>query len=1448
MNANSRVIGSGGGGGGGCFAGSTLVSVPNGQTRIDEIREGTEVLSFDDKGKIAACKVLKVHKHEQEEVTRYNLWGGEFVDATPNHWVLNQFNAFVEIGTLGPDDCLVDVCNHLRPIVSKKPLGKSTVYNLTVEGRHTFIANNVRVHNAGLGLRIAGSGGLGSVKSSKGGGGSANTPPREAKVAKDNTVSRQYAYVYDLISEGEIEGLVNRGASIFLNETQLQSENPDGTRGLGNFGDAEVHIRNGTQVQSRIPLSIGSETEVGVGTELKKGVHIVRAISDSEVDRVRVTISVPVLQRQNKKNGDVSGTSVRHQFFVRYANGSRVKVADDTIKGRSGDLYQRDIEFELDRPNPNDIVEVSVLRITNDENPNTPELQNASFWASFTQIKTAGTRYPNSAIIATRVDAEQFSSIPRRKYHIKGVKVRTPRGATVDQDTGRVIYPENFFWDGTFSAATWCADPAWILWDLLTNTRYGFGDHILTPQEKANFTGNASRLSKFDFFAASKYNNELVPDGLGGLEPRFLCNASIQSPSGAFETINNLLSVMRCQGYWSAGSLAISQDRPSDPVFLFSQANIVGDFNYTGSSLKQRSTVVGVSYLDIPSQDVRYEYIEDQEGISKYGVVRKDVEAFGCTSRGQAARLGRWILHTEKFERDVVGFTCSIEAGIVVRPGDVILISDQVKTGERFSGLIKAINGNTFTVDTISTDLAYGSGSLLHVVLPDGSTESRAIISGGLYVDALYISDSPGRYIISDQLTVEQAYTIQPFVNSAWLLESTGLSGTEYVAAGYVFYSEGNQALYIDNIRSGSDVRPATWRVISVEEEDGVLYNVKALSYNPSKYANIESDEPLERFDVTNLNEPPGAVQNLRVLPVTIESGEKVKEVVSDINGRRSVKISVAWQSVRQAIIYEVSYRHEDENFTTLSTQSNLIDIPDAKRGLYEIRVTPIKGLLRGPEAAITYEVVGSSRKLPQNIQSLSFERLSDLNGVLRWPALTDPSVINGGKVLVRYDPRLTEDAYVVKEYLIDSYVDGTSAATWENSDPIADPLPSSQNSLVIPTIPGTYFVKTEAENLDDLPVLRSDLAASVEVTRFDVDVNSLPLGNIAKEEDKIIPKGLDGIGFHLGYAENLFFNTYTIDPPAPQKKYSDAASDAFTYAGHDYSAPTTLALMVATELYVDMDFAEGNYYNYDGKGEYVLGGNNAITSFLLGRLVVPANDHLQDAGLVNSEGPSDTDFDMFVTHKYLSTTGRRREVKFDSSSGLFNTRLGFFDGDSVNDRTSLRNYLRGSKGYAGIDTLTEFNDWVEFTRGFSASTVVQTKIELATEDQDSTLSVSELTAEVGYLERAENGKGTIGRQGNPFFDIVEFKHVFVEDPRVVVTTSAALAGNERLEVFHVTEKLFIARAYEDIDMYVDAGYISESILSFNLDVYAWVREAPIERELNYGYTATGFGKGRVTQ
>jgi predicted phage tail protein len=1391
MSIKPRIIdsGGGGGGGGGCFTGETLVCVPGGQRRIDEIKEGDQVISFDDKGLTQSAKVLAVHRHENEQVVRYTLWGGEYLDATPNHWVLNQYNAFVEVGSLGPDDCLIDVCNHLRPIVARDSLGKATVYNLTVEGQHTFIANNVRVHNAGLGLRVAGSGGGGGGRSSrgKGGGGSSSSSGggggggglRKQVTAADNTFSTQHAYVYDLISEGEIEGFVNGAASIFLDNTRLQAQNADGTKGLANFGDVEVHLRRGTQIQDKIPLSVGSEEVLPVGRQMKYNTSVIETISDSEVDRVRVTVNVPSLQVQNKTTGDVSGTTVIYQVGVRYGTGTRTEVARETISGRSGDLYQRSTEFDLNRPNEDDTVEVSLRRLTTDAGPNNPHLQNDTIWSTFTQIKTAATRYANSAVVATRVNAEQFQAIPERKYHIKGIKVRIPNGATVDSDTGRVIYPDDFFWDGTFSAATWCSDPAWVLWDVLTSTRYGFGDHVLTAAEKANFTGNASRLSKYDFFAASKYNNELIPNGFGGFEPRFSCNVSIQAGEEAFTLINNLLSTMRCRGYWSAGSLAISQDRPSDPVFLFSQANVIGDFNYTGSSLKQRSTVVGVSYLDIDAQDLRYEYVEDQEGIAKYGVVRRDVEAFGCTSQGQAARLGRWILYTEKFERDVVGFTCAIDAGIVVRPGDIIQIADRAVSGERLSGRITAVDGNTFTVDSATGNfLSFGAGSLLSVILPDGSTEARAVVSGGIYVDDLYIEES---YYAINQLTVEQAYSTQPLVNSIWLLEKTGLSGVQYVEPGYVLYSEDNQVLYVENSRTASDVQPTTWKVVSIEEEDDVNYNVTALSHNPSKYANVETNEPLATFDVTNLNEPPGQVQNLRVLKVALASGETVQEVITSVNGRMSVKIAIAWQAAKDALLYEVAYRHDDDNVTVQRIQGTTLDIPDVKRGNYVIFVTPLRGILRGPTSQITYEVVGASRKNPDNVTGLKFTRTTDLTGILSWDKVKDPSIIGGGKILVNYDSR-------------------TSGATWESSNPIFEPVSGDQNSVTIPLSPGTYFVKAETENLDDLPALRSATAAEVVVDESGVQTTGA-LGATVEESDNFtLP--LDDIvsTFTYGYPENLFLSSYTIDPPAPKKRYADTDSKALRYVEVDPANNTTYTdeesahLMVATELYVAMDYAVGNYYNYDGTGEYVLKGIGFAVSEL---------DHLDGVGIILS---TDKVFDLFLRHKLTTTPGKRSGL-FDNASGLFNQRRGLFDGGSAIDVTSCRNYIRNTFGNAtGLGA--RFSEWREFTRTVSVGTAFQTKIVLSTGDADSTLSVEQLKLEALMPEEIQRGTGTSGTA-------VTFDNPFGSGTPTVVVQADDLGTDGKVVLTSVSITGFTATL---------TGATSTG----------------------FSYTATGFGKGRT--
>jgi hypothetical protein len=394
-----RIVGAGGGGGGGCFLGHTPVSTPSGARRIDELKEGDLVLSFDDQGTLHTAQVLKVHVHENERVIRYTLWGGEHLDATPNHWVLNQFNAFVEIDSLGPDDCLVDGNDHLRPIVSKTEIGTGTVYNLTVEGHHTFIANSIRVHNAGLGLGITGAGGGGGGGGKGGGGGTTRTPTEAA----DSLNSTQYANLIDLISEGEIEGLKNGHKSIYINNTPLQ--NPDNSY---NFQNVTVYTRNGTQNQTYIPLSTQVEDEKAVNTTVQQATPIIRTITDINVDAVNVTVSFPALQ-QFTDQGDINGTSVQLRIAVQYNGGGYTTVIDDTVSGRTGDEYQRDYLVNLSGTFP---VDIRVTRVTADST--SAKLVNAFSWQSYTEIIFAKLRYPNSALVGMRVDAEQFYNIPSR--------------------------------------------------------------------------------------------------------------------------------------------------------------------------------------------------------------------------------------------------------------------------------------------------------------------------------------------------------------------------------------------------------------------------------------------------------------------------------------------------------------------------------------------------------------------------------------------------------------------------------------------------------------------------------------------------------------------------------------------------------------------------------------------------------------------------------------------------------------------------------------------------------------------------------------------------------------------------------------------------------------------------------------------------------------------------
>ncbi|NDG47485.1 MAG: hypothetical protein EBY30_00085 [Rhodospirillales bacterium] len=773
-----------------------------------------------------------------------------------------------------------------------------------------------RIYGAG------GGGGGGGGKGGDGGGGGGRTPTE----ASDNLNSTQYAKVVDLISEGEIQGLKDGAKSIFLDNTPLQ--NADGSY---NFQNVTVETRNGTQNQTFIPLAADIEDEKPVGVQVQQATPIVRSITDSNVNAARVSITVPQLQRFTNE-GDIEGASVRLQIAVQYNGGGYTTAIDDTISGRSADSYQRDYLVSLTGAKP---VDIKITRITDDSGSS--KLLNAFSWSSYTEITYAKLRYPNSALVALRVDAEQFSSIPSRSYLVRGIKVQIPSNATVDLTTGRLIY--SGIWSGSFGAAQWTTDPAWCLWDLLTSTRYGFGDHI-----------QAAQLDKWAFYAASQYASELVPNGFGSTEPRFSCNINIQTAEEAYKLINDMCSVFRVMPYWSTGALTVSQDRPADSAYLFTLANVTEEgFSYQGSSRKSRPTVAVVSYLDLNSRDIAYEVVEDQEAIAKFGVVTTQISAFACTSRGQASRIGEWLLYSEHYESEVISFTASIDAGVVVRPGQIIEVSDPTRAGNRRGGRISAATTTSVTVDD-ATGLTVAATATLSVILPTGVVESRGISS-----------------ITGNEISLATPLSTAPNANSVWIFQT-------------------------------SNIQASTWRVLTVSEQEGAQYGITALAYNAGKYDYIERGALLQQRDITDLNVIPEAPTNLRAT-----------ETLYELNGRALSKLIISWQSVVGVNQYRVRWRPQNGNWTTTTQARPDYEILDTTAGVYEIQVYSLNAGLRQSvtPASLTVQAFGKTAP-PVAVAGLSLIPIDGASAILSWDRSTELDVLLGGKVLIRHNVALS--------------------------------------------------------------------------------------------------------------------------------------------------------------------------------------------------------------------------------------------------------------------------------------------------------------------------------------------------------------------------------------------------------------------------------------------------------
>jgi len=827
------------------------------------------------------------------------------------------------------------------------------------------------------------------------------SPPQPTR-EPDTLHSRQFATFLDLVSEGEIEGFAtaskegrtkgttayNNAAlkDVFLNDTPVLRSTADSTDPQTvdfNFQDVKFTPRFGTGDQTKIPGIESSVSTTSVGVEVTASTPVTRQITNTNVDAVKVSITFPQLQKATD-NGDLLGSSVQLKIAVQYNSGGFTDLITDTIRGRSGDAYQKDYRVNITGSFP---VDIRVSRVTADSTDT--NLRDAFQWTSFGEIIDDASTYLNSAYSSIRLDSMQFSSIPARKFRIRGIKVRIPgAGAsssgtpTVDSNTGRIIYPDGYIFNGVMGAAVWTSCPAMVLLDLLTTSRYGFGDHITD-----------SSLDLFSFVNASKFANTLVDDGAGGQEARFSCNVNIQSPKEAFELINDLAGVMRCMPIWSAGTITITQDKPTDPSYLFNLSNVTSEgFSYSGSSLKTRHSVVSVSYFNMDSQEVDFEVVEDATAISKIGTVVKQVKAFACTSRGQARRLGKAILFAEQNESEVVAFNSSIDSGVVVRPGAIIEIQDPVRAGMRRGGRLSAVTSTTVVTvdDTSATDLALDASgnpvgdATLAVILPDGSFESKAIssVSGGT-------------------ITVSSAFSQTPNVNANFL---------------------------ISNVTTQSQL----FRVITVEEQDGINYSITALSYVEGKYAFIEDGEALTARTVSKLNsltEPPSALNAVeRIFP---------------INNQAVSKIVISWQPIVGVVQYQVNYRFEDENFISEKVSRPDFEIMNSRKGTYTIQVFSYNVLdqLSATSTNLTFEAVGKTA-VPQDVTGLLVEPVSDQFIRLRFDKATDIDVTHGGNVVVRHS----------------NLTDGTG--TFTNSVDIIPALPGNVSETLVPAVDGEYILK----------------------------------------------------------------------------------------------------------------------------------------------------------------------------------------------------------------------------------------------------------------------------------------------------------------------------------------------------------------------------------------------------
>jgi len=1213
--------------------------------------------------------------------------------------------------------------------------------------------------------------------------------------------SKQAINLLEVVSEGEIEGFpsavgltkgteaYNKAAlkDIFLSSTPIvrPSANSNNiTEADFNFKGIKFEPRFGTSDQTFIKAISDIENEEAVGVRVTNASPVTRTISDSNIDAIRVTIRFDALVSINEKDGKNIGTSV--DIFIKLTeNDGTVSLfnkntdsdgpsilpaglfgliffnltnnSEFTIKGKSRNSYSRDFLIPI-KDNASFPIQVTVGR---DSADSTSERITDTFsWSSFTKIIDEQRPYPDIAHLYLRFDAEQFPTVPDRMYRIRGVKVKIPHNATVDQTNGRLTYSGTF--NGTLTTTThWTSDPAWILFDLLTNSRYGLGDHITETQ-----------LDKFAFFSASFYCSELVDDGDGGQEPRFSCNVVLQKREDAFKTVMSLSSVMRGMTFWSAGSLTLSQDRPTDPSYLFNLSNVTAEgFVYSGTSLKTRSTVVSVSYFDMENQELNFETVEDTTAKNKYGIIHKKITGFACTSRNQARRLGRFILFEEQNATETISFATGLAEGVIVRPGQVIEVSDPVKAGLRRGGRISSATTNTVTVDNTSdTDLDSTNSPTLSVIMPDGtiSTKNVASISGAVITLAsgenFQMKDASGNLV-----------NTAPNSNSVWILENTTL-------------------------------QTAQWRVVSITE-DKDNYAITATSYIEGKYAFIEDGSPLPERNITVLNElvdPPNGVTATEEFFVE--------------NDKARTRLNLDFNHNTQASGYEIQFRVDDGNFTTVRTQSSELELLDSLQGRYEFRIFSLNSIFE-PSAeptAFTFDALGKTA-LPGDVQNLKIEPISDQFVRLRFDKSVDPDVIHGGNVVVRSS-------------------NATSGATFTNAVDVIPALPGAINETIVPNIVnGTYILKFR----DDGGRLSSGDAS---ITMLQTVPNTLPKLTVLEDREDQDSPPFQGTKVDCFFSDDVnglvLGSLVTLD----DESNFDAIADfdfigAVDITGGSYEFANTLDLGGKQPLRLLRHFVTQGFYpndlidrrtaNVDTWTDF-----DAATAFNVGAsLLVATTDLDPDLSVSATYGQSGTTITITKTsHGYSVgdfvlidfTAGSATDGNYEIISKTDNT-------FTVTSATSATISSGTSCTYGA--NFTQFNPFVNgsyVARGFKF------RCEMDSDDPAQSIEIDQLGYTAEIESRTETSLGNAGASTGGFIASgTSTKSVTFTNSFFTGQSGTSIAANSVLPSIGIT----IENA-EQGDFFALSNISSTG---FDIDVK---NSSGNNVDRNFKYAATGFGRG----